>query len=418
MGKLATSRGDMDLAEQCFTNALKLQPDDPYILSAKAAMLERQGEDAAARELIAPTLDSLSDHQQLLLLQTRLAKDDEERKMLIQRIEKRLENSSVLPADARAQLHFSTAYLYDRIKSSDNAFQHLEAGNTLRKSARPFSRSRVEREFRDIREVFTRDFLDHAPRSHLNSEKMIFIVGMPRSGTSLTEQILASHSQVYGAGELMLVGRLVRHWPDDAEGRAPVPYPQYLRDIDADVLTELAYRYLNRLPKDAAGHLRATDKMPYNYLHLGMISLLFPRARIVHCRRNPVDTAFSCYFQDFVEGNAFSYDTADCGWYYRQYHEHMNHWQNVIDHPVLDLHYEELVSDPEPSVRRLLDFCGLDWDESCLRFHENQRLVNTASYRQVKQPFYTRSVGRWKAYEPHLVPLLGELGELVEQYPY
>ena len=155
--------------------------------------------------------------------------------------------------------------------------------------------------------------------------------------------------------------------------------------------------------------------MPYNFTHLGMISLLFPGARIVHCVRNAVDTTFSCYLQDFLEGNAFSYSLEDCGWFYGQYRMLMEHWKTVLPpYPMLDLHYEDVVSDPETSVRRLLDFCQLEWDPACLNFHKSKRVVHTASYQQVREPLYTRAVGRWKAYENHLGPLLKELAPFIE----
>ncbi len=150
--------------------------------------------------------------------------------------------------------------------------------------------------------------------------------------------------------------------------------------------------------------------MPYNFAHLGLIALLFPGARVVHCIRDAVDTAFSCYLQDFLEGNAFSYSLEDCGWFYRQYHALMEHWKQVLPpYPMMDLHYEDVVSDPETSVRRLLEFCDLEWDPACLGFHKSKRVVHTASYQQVREPLYTRAVGRWKAYEAYLEPLLREL---------
>jgi hypothetical protein len=231
---------------------------------------------------------------------------------------------------------------------------------------------------------------------------------MMRSGTSLAEQILASHSAVYGAGELRDIDLLVATLPQRlgaAEG-----YPACLGRLDAAAVRALADEHLGRLRQRGGAAARVVDKAPFNFLHLSLIVTLFPRARLVHCRRDPVDTCLSCYFQNFGEPMGFTLDLRHLGLYYRAYERLMAHWARVLPVPVFELQYEELTADQEAVSRRLVEFCGLDWDERCLRFHETRRPVRTASTLQVRRPMYQSAVGRWKRYEAHLGPLLEALG--------
>jgi hypothetical protein len=240
----------------------------------------------------------------------------------------------------------------------------------------------------------------------ISSELPLFIVGMPRSGTTLVEQIVASHPQVFGAGELRDVERialsLAAHLGND------VGYPSCLAKAPAEAVRAMAERHLHRLTALAGGSVRIVDKMPTNYLHLGLIATLFPQARIIHCRRGPLDTCVSCYFSYF-RGLPFAWDLEELGRYHRSYDSLMAHWKAVLPLPVLDVSYEELVDNQEAISRRLMEFCGLDWDERCLAFHETPRPVHTASTMQVRQPIYKSSVGRWRRYEAHLQPLVRAL---------
>jgi len=415
LGKLYASQGRMEQADECFNNALRMHPANAHTRISQAVMLERRGDLEAARSAVDSALVEIPKHPQLLLLLGRMPKTPEDRHRAIERIERRLVEDPPLSRDTKAQLQFVLAALHDREDNPSKAFVHLRDANAYRRSTRPFDRTRTAAEFRAISDVFTAEFLRNAPRSQVDGNQMIFIVGMPRSGTSLTEQIISAHPHAYGSGELTTLDRIARWWPDGDDTRPPVNYPGYFPNIDTSGLTEIAYRYLNRLPPGARDHARVTDKMPYNFLHLGMIALLFPRARIVHCNRNPVDTTFSCYLQDFLEGNAFSNSLEDCGWFYNRHRELMDHWKQVLpSYPIMELHYEELVAEPEGTVRRLLEFCELDWDPACISFHTSRRVVHTASYQQVREPLYTRAVGRWKAYAAHLGPLLRELAPHLE----
>jgi hypothetical protein len=256
-------------------------------------------------------------------------------------------------------------------------------------------------------EFFSAERLAERPRGGNESKLPVFIVGMPRSGTSLVEQILSCHRDVYAAGELRNIRKLtVSLVPNfdkrNDEADAPVR-------LDQPLLSAAAERYLDQLRKTAGDAIRVTNKMPYNFLYLGLIALMFPRARIIHCVRDPIDTCLSWYFQNFERGNFSSFDLRHAGLYYRQYERLMAHWGEVLDLPIMEVRYEEHVGAPEKVCRDMLDFLELDWDPACLRFHESSRFTRTASRDQVREPIYTSSAGRWRNYEPHLGPLIEAL---------
>jgi len=266
--------------------------------------------------------------------------------------------------------------------------------------------------------VFNEGFLaEYAGLGH-SSRLPIFILGMPRSGSTLIEQILASHPQVHGAGELDLAEKTLAEmrWPyegylrQSAEGPlqgtrlAPPPRPanRYFRELGAG--------YVKALRSHSARAQRITDKMPINFLHIGMIHLCLPNAVILHSMRDPLDTCLSCYWRPFTSGYETSYDLTLLGKHYRLYRQVMAHWSRLLPGRVIDVVYERLVADPEAEIRRLLTACGLPWDDACLRFHETRRAVGTASVSQVREPIFTRGVGRWRRYAPHLGPLIQALG--------
>jgi tetratricopeptide (TPR) repeat protein len=411
LGKILLSQGAFDFAETIFQKALIMQPDDPYSQIAYAVKLERQGNIAGAQQAVDIAIKEIPGHPQLLMLMARIQKTDEGRKDTVNYIEERLNNSVALTGDARAQLHFSTGTLYDQLKDVDAAFKHFSRGNMLRSKARLFDKSGLLLEFEAIKAVFTADFLRSAPKAIKPSSKnMIFIIGMPRSGTSLAEQVLASHSQIYGAGEQLTFGRLMDRWFKPSISLKQDHYRALAKDVDVTNLEDRAEQYINALPEASEDCIFVVDKMPYNFMHIGMISLVFPQAKIIHCTRDPMDTLLSCYFQDFAEGNAFSYDLSNCGWFYQQYESLMLHWQEAVEIPIYNNSYEILVDNPEKEIGNLLEFCGLDYEPSCLDFHRSERVIHTASYQQVREPIYRRSVQKWKTYERYLGPLIEVIG--------
>ena len=319
-----------------------------------------------------------------------------------------------LPLDAQCRLHFALCLLFDRAGGWDEAFAHARCANELRQEIDrrcgldfdpDAQRQLVDR----LCETFTPAYFARTRHFGVSSDLPVFILGMMRSGTTLAEQILASHPQVHGAGELNDLGALCETGLPKRLA-AVEGYPGYVTRLDAATAGAAAEEHLNRLRRLGAGAARVIDKTPTNFLYLGVIATLYPHARVVHCRRDPIDTCLSIFFQNFGASFPFKYDLRHLGRYYREYERLMTHWAAVLPVPVFELRYEELTAEPETISRRLVDFCGLDWDERCLRFHETQRTVWTASQAQVRQPVYRRGVGRWKHYETHLQPLLAELG--------
>jgi tetratricopeptide (TPR) repeat protein len=324
----------------------------------------------------------------------------------IDQIETGLQNSR-LSLDTASHLHFTVGYLLDRTGATDRAFDHFRLGNEqrrelFRQSGTAFDPRKHSQRIDQLIAAYSEEFFRRTQGFGHSSDLPVFIVGMPRSGTTLVEQILSNHSQVYGAGELKEVSRIVAQLPGQLT--AGKDYPECLAHVDAATINGLAQTHLRGLSRRGGPATRVIDKMIENVLHLGLIAALFPRARVIHCRRDPLDVCVSCYFQ-FFKGLNFAWDLDDLGQYYRDYERLMAHWKAVLPLPIHEVVYEDLVADLEGVSRRLVEFCGLSWEDSCLKFHENRRAVQTMSKVQVRQPIYTTSVGRWRRYATHLGPL-------------
>ena len=316
-----------------------------------------------------------------------------------------------LGREDRVFLNFAAGKIFDDLGDYERAFTHYRKGNEAR-GAEPnpaYASAFID----EIVAVFTADLLQRRAGEGSPSELPIFVVGMPRSGTTLVEQILASHPQAHGAGELPDIDSIAKAFPEHAPDHAD--YPTCMASVGPAPLRGLAEAYLRRLAEEAPGASRVVDKAPLNFRHLGLIALLFPKARIVHCRRDPLDTCVSCYFQNFAKGQDYSFDLRELGRFYRDYRRLMAHWAAVLPAAVLEVPYESLVADQEQVSRALLAFCGLDWDPACAEFHRTNRPVRTASRWQVRQPIYRSSVARWRRYEAHLQPLIEALGPLAEE---
>jgi tetratricopeptide (TPR) repeat protein len=294
--------------------------------------------------------------------------------------------------------------LYDSDKNYEPAFRHYRTANDL--DPEKFDIDKNGQVFGTLIKFFSHETQSKRPRASNRSRLPVFIVGMPRSGTTLTEQILASHPLVHGAGELLKMDQIKK----SLGALTGTPWPQYADRLDRKTLDKVAQEHLEWLGGLAKGKARVTDKMPHNFLSLGLIDLLFPEARIIHCQRDPMDNCLSIYFQHFNSEHAYANNLEHLGIYYRQYEQVMAHWRKAVRLPILDVRYEQMVAEPEQSARRLVEFCGLEWDDRCLRFYESGRVVATPSYDQVRQPIYRKSVARWKRYEKHLEPLKRSLG--------
>ena len=318
--------------------------------------------------------------------------------------------------DYRMHLQFAAGDLLDRMGRHDEAFAYYRQANQAKGAA--FDPAAHSTWTDEMIAAFSPDRWRAAPRAAEASELPVFIVGMPRSGTTLVEQILATHPAVHGLGELSLLSDLLASLPRRVPGAATLA--DYVEHISPAAVAELSADYLAAVRTKTAGALagdvaRVTDKNPINFLHLGWVGLMFPKARIVHCVRSPLDTCLSCYATHFGDTHDYAYDLNHLGRFYRDYRRLMDHWRSLPDGPaILDVSYEAVVADPEGQTRRLLEFAGLPWDDRCLRFHENPRYVHTTSYSQVRQPLYASSVARWRNYDRHLAPLRDALGDLAE----
>jgi hypothetical protein len=262
-----------------------------------------------------------------------------------------------------------------------------------------------------IRTYDTEFFRRHG-QAGSDSNLPVFIVGMPRSGTTLSEQVLASHSDVHGANELMDISIAAARL-DPANYRSRGAKHEGPLRIDTEKLRGEANLYLEKLRAMGPQAKRVIDKLPANFDNLGLIAVMFPHAKIVHCLRDPRDVAWSCFTVNFLYPLVWSLDLDDFAHYYRQYQRLMDHWRRVLPMPVLDRRYEEAIADFEGATRRLVDFCGLEWQDACLEFHKTERSVRTASIRQVRQPVYASSIGRWRDYEPFAAEEFRRIGELI-----
>jgi Flp pilus assembly protein TadD len=372
--------GRVDEARAEFKEALRLDPNNPRALASLSGL-------AAAG------------HYEF--------SDDE-----IQRIGALVRRTD-LPLDDLGRLHFALARQLDKAGSYGPAFEHYLQGNDLRKEyvrrrGAVYDPAAQSQTIDRLCATFTPEFFERTRFFGVDSELPIFIVGMMRSGTTLAEQILASHPGVYGAGERSDVEALKQALAERLGGAAG--YPECLARLEAPLAQELAASHVQMLRRLGGEAVRVVDKLPFNFLNVGLIATLFPRARIIHCRRDPVDTCLSCFFQNFGEPHGFTLDLRHLGHYYREYERLMAHWTRVLPVPIFELCYEELTANQEALSRQLVAFCGLDWDERCLRFHDTKRPVRTASTLQVRRPMYRSAVGRWKRYADHLGPLLEALG--------
>jgi len=393
-------------AEQELEAALAINPRYVPALLNLANLHEDRGRRDRAQALYEQVLaldpqcfEALARHANL---QSVSSPDD----IVLSRLRQALALPRLQPAD-RASLGFALGRALDSCDSYDLAFEaYSQANRASRESAPPesaYDRALMERFVDELIEVFSHDFFDRqAPASQAAP---LFVCGMFRSGSTLTEQVLAAHPRVTPGGELELLPAMVRS--------QLAPFPAALTRLASAELPRLALRYLEALQLRFPGATVVTDKRPDNFLYIGLIKALFPRARIVHTRRAPLDNCLSIYFLHLDHAMAYATDLKDIGHYYRQYRRLMAHWKSLFGDEILDFDYDSFVHAPRPAVERLLDYCGLGWDENCLAFNRVDGAVRTASVWQVREPLYQRSSGRWRNYERQLAQLVSELADLL-----
>ena len=386
---------------------LASDPDHAGALNRKGSLLVilgRLGEAQKCLERAIAVNPRNADNYVVLSASRRIAGDDPHLKAM----EELLADATSCSVDDQLKLRFALGKAYRDVGDHARSFEHFLQGNALKRGLVAYDEAGAIDGLGRISTVFTPELM-RAKTGHGNpSRQPIFILGMPRSGTTLIEQILASHPEIYGAGERKDAQEAL------AKVAGAVVYPEVVPNLTPAQLEAIGSAYLVGIGEPAKGALRFTDKMPPNFIYVGLIRLALPNARIIHARRDPIDTCISCFSTLFQEQLNYTYDLGEVGRYYRAYGRLIEHWRQVLSPgAMLEVQYEDVVEDMEAQTRRILDFCDLPWDDACLAFHKSTRPVKTASVVQVRQPIYRSSVGRWHAYRDQLQPLLEALGQPV-----
>lgn len=437
LGAVLHRLGRTQRAIDCFDEALRLRPDYAKARIDYALVLRQLGRTRDARDQIEKAIrenpDEVDGHLSLALTlrqegKTDLAIDRLEQLLVAKpacgaayhhialieptpRLRRRIENLLAdpgLPREDAIHCHFALGNVADANGAFDRAFDHYQTANSLQRQSVVYDPEANTRLFDRLMATYSKRFVEHKRTRGNPSAVPVFIVGLPRSGTTLVEQILASHGSIHGAGELeSLAGvnhAIARRFRDAK------PAPECMSLIDAQTVDEFSALYLAELRLRSPSAERVVDKLPGNFVRVGLIRMLFPNAYIVHCTRNALDTCLSLYFHYF-QALACSFDLAELGRYFVDYRRLMAHWNDVFPGEIFEARYEELVAEPERITRGLLDYLDVEWDERCLAFHENERSVMSPSNLQVRRPIYSTSIGRWRRYEKHLGPLMEILGD-------
>ncbi|MBV1934262.1 MAG: sulfotransferase [Parvibaculaceae bacterium] len=320
-------------------------------------------------------------------------------------------------AEDQSHLAFALGKAYEDRREFDLSFKYYNRGNNIRSINHRYDPKRnIYDSARQIQALSTDFFAQHQNSGH-DAPDPIFIVGLPRAGSTLLEQILSSHSQVEGTAELTDIIGISRQLGGKERKTGVSKYPEILKELTPEQFRELGESYIKTTQIQRSGTPFFIDKMPNNFLHIGLINLILPNAKIIDARRHPMAGCFAGFKQLFAQGQTFTYGLEKIGLYYRDYVKVMDHWDAVLPGFVHRVHYEDMIADTEVEVRKLLDFCGLEFEESCLRFYETERAIRTPSAEQVRQPIYKEGLQQWRNYEAHLAPLKNALGPILDRYP-
>ena len=401
--------GDYEKAIEIFDSILKKAPNDPNTLTSKGHALKTFGNNIDAIKSYKLARKAKPDHGEayfsLANLKTYSFKTSE-----IALMKNQLENVNLLSKD-RVYFHFALAYALEKEGEYEEAFSHLEKGNEIKKINNRYSIKGMKDEIHSQIQICDSNFFSSHGEGGLNKNDPIFILGLPRSGSTLIEQILASHSQIDGTLELpnilSMAHGLRGHDRLSNEGQ----YPSVLKSLTKDQRKEMGLEYITDtfIHRDKAP--RFTDKMPNNFRHIGLIHLILPNAKIIDARRYPLDCCFSIYKQLFAQGQEFSYGLEEIGSYYRNYIDLMDHWNRVLPGKILKVNNEDIINDLEGQVKRIIDYLELPFEKECISFYNTKRSVRTASSEQVRKPINKDGVERWKPYSKKLKPLVDYLGK-------
>ena len=404
-GLIAADNNETDLAKACIEKALLINPKNPHFHHNSAGMYSRIGLIDKASIHFQQAYKLKPDYAEAYQGYTESVFCDGE-KQLLKQIESLLQTKSVSEKQ-KSYLHFAAGKICADSKYYKEAFQHYKKGNLYKNVT--FDSEKNKQQTSLLMEYFNHEFVHNTKECGLYSRVPIFIVGMPRSGTTLVEQVLSSHSDMYGAGELPDIRNMINAISIKLKTKSD--FPLLLNETNLLDLLGFGLSYLQHLNNLSGNMFRVINKTPINFKYIGFILLLFPNAKIIHMQRNPLDTCLSCYFQNFTNGQEFSFDLDKLGEFYIDYHDLMNHWCSIYPSKIKTVVYEHLVTRPEQEIRDLIDFCALPWEEQCLNFHKNNRSVTTASKYQIRKPLYQNSVGQWKNYKNDLQSLIAKLKE-------
>ena len=397
----------LDKADAAFAKAIELDPELASAYLGRANMHMEGGDFDIAEDCLNKAIVLEPESLAIRFAFTQLKKvkpGNEHFKALLEDY-----NPDTLNKKEAIHYHYALGKCYDDTGDHERAFEHCIRAGTLKRETLGYDPKAHERLMNQLREIFSVEFISGLAGGGNDSSAPIFVLGMPRSGTTLTEQIIASHPEVYGAGELQDIHAIASRLISPA-GR---DYPRNLSGMDIPALKMMGDAYVEQLIERAPGNTHITDKMPGNFHLMGFIHLILPNARIIHVKRNPLDTCISAYMRLFRYGLEHSYDLYESGLYYRDYYRLMQHWREVLPAgSFYELQYEELIQDNENQARKLIDYCRLDWNDACLQSHKTKRTVKTASITQVRQPIYTSSLERWRRYDRFLGPLKEGLGDV------
>lgn len=393
--------GILDRATSSYETALHFDRDNEKATAGLAGLLMVEGRYDEALHLLSPIINHNAELAVSVKIYSEICRHNGDYQAALDVLKDFLDRRPKETGNLHL-IHYQLGALLDKQAKYDEAFLHFQKANAL--GTRCHSVRKQLRFIDKIEDIFSKHDMPTLPRSGIDSQLPVFIVGMPRSGTTLVEQIIDSHPLMRGAGERTdiwyIFGRLVANNENHS--------------IDKHKLVHLAEQYLSTLNDLSDGALRVTDKLPHNFLFIGLIELLFPKARIIHCERNAADTCLSIYFHDMETSHAYATDLNDLGTYYCKYLHIMEHWKKISRLPTLNVRYEDLISDQERVSKRIIEFCGPKWDEQCLAFHNNRRPVGTHSHGEVRKPIYSQSIQRWRHYEKHIGELLEALGKAAD----
>ena len=403
LGRAQSEQGNLDHAVSAYHKAIAIDPANAEYYRKLGKAFSDHGEIEEAVSALRKALEINPGYAEVYLALSKNRKfteyDDDIRAM------ESLFSKKGIPDENNIQLAFALGKAYEDLGNFDKSMEFVIKAAGLKRNSYDYSIFESQEQFDRIKEVFSRDFFSNHRDSGDPDRTPVFILGMPRSGTSLVEQILASHPDVYGAGELKDLGKVLASIRTSDQEKQTAIIPQGLLELDTSAFAELGKQYIARIRGYSTNAKFITDKMPNNFLRIGFIRTILPNARVIHCTRDPMDNCLSIFKTHLKHSHGYANNMSELGQYYRMYLELMDYWRATLPGVVYDQSYEELVGSQEEQVSKLLQYCGLDWNDACLDFHKTRRKVQTASNAQVRRPIYSDSVQLWTRYEKQLEPL-------------